>query len=203
MFNRHAFPPILGAILCGVVITMWACAPAINQAPTAVPLNGAVLQPPTALPPLTFLRSDGSAFTTANTQGRYSLFYFGYTHCAEVCPLALSQLSSMRKSLGTDGDKLDMYFVTLDPQRDTPERMRTYLTNFPGVVGLIGSEGQIAAAQDTFGVQFSRRDLGKGDYALDHTAAMYLVNPSGEVQLAYPSGTDPTEITADLQRLLG
>jgi protein SCO1/2 len=108
----------------------------------------------------------------------------------------------MRRMLGAKAANVDMYFVTLDPARDTPERMSTYMANFPGVIGLMGSDAQLELAQDTFHVQSVRRDLGNGDYMLDHTAALYLVSPAGTVQLAYPYGTDPAEIVSDLRRML-
>src|SRR5579864_8141060 len=120
--------------LLALVVGMLALAATLGSAcigstPTSGPLNGAALQPPKDLPPLTLLRSDGGSFTTADTRGRLSLFFFGYTHCADVCPLTLSQLARLR----TQVYQVDMYFVTVDPSRDTPERTQTYLENFPGI----------------------------------------------------------------------
>ncbi len=203
MLNRQAFPPVLALILCGLVLSLWACAPTVTTSPAAQPLNGAAMEPPVDLPAMTLSRSDGGAFTTADTGGRLSLFFFGYTHCADVCPLTLSELSSMRKTLGSQAGGVDMYFVTLDPARDTAGRMASYMENFPGVVGLYGSEAQLATAKNTFHVQSVRRDLGAGEYMLDHTAALYLVNRSSRIQLAYPYGTDPSDIVSDLRRMLG
>jgi protein SCO1/2 len=141
-------------------------------------------------------------FTSAATRGRTSLFFFGYTHCPDVCPLTLAQLAQMRRGLGADAAKVDMYFVTVDPARDTPEQMRSYVSNFPGIVGLVGSDDQLAAAQSAFNVLAVRRDLGNGDYAMDHTAATYLVNSAGQIQLAYPYGTPADDIASDLHRLV-
>jgi len=202
MPTRHALPPLLSIVLCGLVLTLWACAPTIAPGPTAQPLNGAALEPPLDIPPLTFTRSDGGTFTSASVGGRISLFFFGYTHCPDVCPLTLSELSHMRTTLGPQAADVDMYFVTLDPARDTAERMGTYMENFPGVVGLFGADSQVEVAQSTFHVQSVRRDLGNGDYMLDHTAALYLVNREGQIQLAYPYGTDPEEVVSDLRHLL-
>jgi protein SCO1/2 len=192
MLNRRAFPPLLAIVSSGLVVTLWACSPTglvVTPSPTTPPLNGAALDPATNLPELTFTRSDGGTFTTVDTRGRTSLFFFGYTHCADVCPLTLAELAQMRRTLGADADKVDMYFVTLDLARDTPERMSTYVANFPGVVGLIGSDAELAYAQSVFNIVATRRDLGDGDYMLDHTAAIYLVNSTGQIQLAYPNGT--------------
>ena len=172
-----------------------------REAPLNV-LNGAALEPAVDLPALTFTHSDGAPFSTADTGDRLSLFFFGYTHCADVCPLTLAEFSQMRSELGPDARRVDMYFVTLDPARDTADRMRTYMAHFPGVVGLIGTDAELAAAQSAFGVISQRQDLGNGDYALDHTAATYLVNGDTQIQLVYPYGTSPDEIASDLQRLL-
>jgi protein SCO1 len=178
---------------------LWACTPA---APVNAPaLNGATLAPPVHLPQLTFTRADGTPFTTADTRGRTSLFFFGYTHCADECPLTLAEFGQIRRALGTDAAGVDFYFVTLDPARDTVEWMRTYVANFPGVVGLIGSDSDLAMAQTAFNVVTKRHDLGDGDYALDHTAATYLVNSEGQIQLAYPYGTPIDDIVSDLHRL--
>ena len=94
-----------------------------------------------------------------------------------------------------------MYFVTVDPARDTVEWMQTYLRNFPGVVGLVGSDAQLERAETTFNIVAVRRDLGSGEYAVDHTAAMYLVNSAGQIQLVYPYGTPAEDIVADLRQL--
>jgi len=177
----------------------WPGAPA--TLPAQSQLFGAALEPAVDLPALRLVRSDGRPFTTADTRGRLSLFFFGYTHCADVCPLTLSELSQLRRGLGDDASRLDMYFVTLDPARDTPERLQAYVANFPGVIGLIGSDTQLSEAQSTFHVVAVRQDLGGGDYAIDHTAATYLVNADSQIQLVYPYGTAPDELAADLHHL--
>ena len=198
MPKRRVLPPLLAFALCGLVLTLWACA-----LPTRPPLNGAAFDPPVVLPPLNFTRSTGGAFTSADARGRISLFFFGYTHCADVCPLTLAELTQMRHTLGGAAEQVDMYFVTLDPTRDTPARMRAYVANFPGVVGLVGSDAVLADAQATFHVVAEKRELEGGDYLLDHTAAIYLVNRKAEIQLAYPYGTDPDDIVADVRQLVG
>ena len=195
--NRRVVPLLFGTLSCGIVLTLWACTP-VRPRPTA--LNGATFEPAINLPELTFRRSDSGTFTAADTRGRTSLFFFGYTHCPDVCALTLTEFGQIRRALGSNA-AVDMYFVTLDPARDTPEWMRTYVANFPGVVGLIGSDAELAKVQSVFNVVAERRDLSGGDYALDHTAATYLVNSSSQIQLAYPYGTSPDEIVADLRRL--
>jgi protein SCO1 len=198
--SRQVFPPLVAALLCGLVVAIWACAPAT---PATLQLNGAALEPPVGLPSLAFTRTDGATWQSADTRGRLSLFYFGYTHCPDMCPLTLAEFTHMRQILGRTADQVDMYFVTLDLARDTPQRMQAYVENFPGVVGLTGSQADLAAAQASFHIVAARREIGNGDYLLDHTAAVYLVNRDSQVALAYPYGTDPNEIVADLRQLAG
>ena len=198
VLNRHVFAPLLGVALCCAVVLLWACTP---PRPTQ-PLNGAALEPPVNLQELALTRSDGGTFSTADTRGRLSLFFFGYTNCADVCPLTLAELTRVRRALGDEAQKVDMYFVTLDPARDTPERMRAYVGNFPGVMGLLGSDAELARIQLAFNVRSERRDGANGSYSLDHTAATYVVNAASQIQLVYPYGTPAEDIASDLHQLL-
>jgi protein SCO1/2 len=205
VLSHRLFPPFLAAVLSGMVFTLWACTPAgpvVSPRSTLTVLNGAALEPPISLPPLAFTRTDDGAFSTSDTRGRTSLFFFGYTHCADVCPLTLAEFGQIRRALGSDASRVDMYFVTLDPARDTPERMRAYVGNFPGVVGLIGSNDEVAKAQAAFSVTADRRDLGSGEYLLDHTGALYLINSASQIQLVYPFGTAPDDIVSDVRHLV-
>lgn len=181
-----------------MVLTLWACAPAASK-PAA--FNGAAFEPAVSLPAFSLTRADGSTFTTANLRGRTSIFFFGYTHCADACPLTLADFVQIRRALGSEGSKIDAYFVTLDPARDTQERLQTYMANFPGVAALHGTDAELATMQSAFNVVAEQRALGNGDYALDHTAAIYLVNSAAEIQLVYPYGTPPDDIFTDLRRL--
>jgi protein SCO1/2 len=190
--------PLLAVLLSGLVLSLWACTPV---APPPPRLNGASFEPAVDLPPLNFSRTDGASFTTTDTRGRTSLFFFGYTHCADVCPLTLSQLAQVHRGLGNTADQVDMYFVTLDPSRDTPERMREYVSNFSGVTGLNGSAADLEQAQATFHVVAERMDMGDGNYMLNHTASIFLVNKASQIALAYPYGTAPSDIVADLKSL--
>jgi protein SCO1/2 len=204
-FLSVAIAPVVGAMSIAMVLSWWlasAGSSSVGASTSVAPLNGAALEPAVNLPALTLTRSDGGTFTSADTHGRTSLFFFGYTHCADVCPLTLAEFAQIRRALGNDAAGVDMYFVTLDPARDTLPWMRTYVANFPGVTGLIGSDVQLALAQAVFNVVAARRDLRNGDYALEHTAAMYLVNSASQIQLAYPYGTASDDIVSDLHRLL-
>jgi protein SCO1 len=192
--------PLMGVLALAATL-LSACA-GQNGATGTAALNGAVLEPAGSLPSgLRFSRTDGASFTTEATRGRVSLFFFGYTHCGDVCPLTLAELSQVRRSLGPKAASVDMYFATLDPARDTPEHLRAYMANFPGVVALTGSAADLARLQTVFGVVSDQKAMPDGDYTVDHTAAIYLVNAQSKIQLAYPEGTPAEDIAGDLQHL--
>src|SRR5947207_1917179 len=104
---RHVLASALAVALCGLVLTAWACAPAVPTATRG--LNGAALEPAVTLPSLTLTRTAGASFTTATARGRMSLFFFGYTHCADACPLTLAEFEQIRRGLGSDARNVDMY----------------------------------------------------------------------------------------------
>jgi protein SCO1/2 len=167
--------------------------------------KGDELRPAVTLPALSLARMDGRRFTTADTYGRQALFFFGYTRCPDVCPLTLAQMMQIQRQLGAEAGQLDIYFVTVDPARDTPERLRAYLANFgPRVVGLIGTTEELAATLRAFGAVAERRQSASwaGDYAMDHTALTYLVDPAGRIRLIYPYPIAPEDAVADLRRLI-
>lgn len=169
------------------------------------PFNGGVLTPPLRLPELTLQRADGQPLSTADLHGRTSLVFFGYTLCPDVCPLTLAQVAQVRQELGARAAHLDAYFVTVDPERDTPERLGEYLRHFdPAIVGLTGTAEELERAQRAFGMVAQKRVLAESaaGYFMDHTAAIFLVGPQADIRMLYPHNMPPREIVADLQRLL-
>jgi protein SCO1/2 len=207
----HALPrrqvPLIGLLalllFSVAVVLLYAQGPGPFGARSAAPtFRGGELAPPTTLPPLALQRADGRPFATADLLGRTSLFYFGYTRCPDVCPLTLAQINQARKQLGSAGAEVDAYFVTVDPARDTPARLREYTANFDTTVGLTGTPEQLAAAFAAFGVVAQRRDAERpGDYFMDHTALTFLVDPSGKLRLVYPYPAEPDDMAADVRAL--
>ena len=161
------------------------------QAPTfnSIDITGAEYARKLALPD-----ADGKPRTLADFKGKVTVVFFGYTQCPDVCPTTMAELAQVRKSLGADGDKLQGVFVTIDPERDTPEILKAYVANFdPGFVALRGTPEQTAAAAKEFKV-FYAKVPGKNDgsYTMDHTAALVRLRPAGRVRLfaRYGSGAE-------------
>ena len=200
LIRRHVFAAL--GVLGLPVVGLSACA-APGRGAASRPFNGGVLTQPLAIPELTLQRADGRPFTTSEARGRWAFYFFGYTTCPDVCPMTLAYISQVRRQLGQAAP--DAYFVTVDPARDTPARLKEYMANFDsGIAALTGTEEQLARARAAVGVVAEKRVVeGSGaGYFMDHTALIYLVNPAQQVQLVYPHGMTPADIVADVRRLV-
>jgi len=169
------------------------------------PWNGGAIDPAHDVGALTLLRADGVPFRETDLIGRTTLFFFGYTRCPDVCPLALAHAAQVVRAMGADGVGLDVYFVTVDPERDTPDHLRAYTANFgPRVVGLTGTASQLAAAYRAFGVVSARRPIeGRADdYSVDHSTYVYLLDATARVRLIYGFDQNPAGLAEDARRLM-
>ncbi len=137
---------------------------------------------------------DGNKTGLKDYRGKVVVMFFGYTHCPDVCPLTLTEMSRLNKLLGADAAKVQPVFITVDPARDTAERLKTYLSNFEGgIVGLTGTPRDITQVAKLFRTKFAKRNEGSAaGYLVDHTAFIYLVDPKGKVRYLVPfdAGTD-------------
>ena len=148
--------------------------------------------------------ADGRMRTLADWKGKTLVVFFGYTHCPDVCPATLAELATLRKSLGSDADKLETVFITLDPKRDTAALLKAYVGNFgPGVTALRGDAAQTAAAAREFKVFYQEVPGREPDsYTLDHSAASFVFDASGHVRLYVPYGAEPKDFAADVKQLI-
>ncbi len=150
--------------------------------------------------PFTLVSQDGTPVTQQALKGQPSLVFFGYTHCPDVCPATLSEISSVFKALGPDA-KAKAFFVTVDPQRDTPVAMKDYLSSFdPRIVGLTGSPEAIKKIEDDYKVYAEARADKDGTYTMDHTAITYLMNKDGLFVSGFNLDRPPAEAAAELKR---
>jgi protein SCO1/2 len=145
---------------------------------------------------------DGRTVTNADLEGRPYLVFFGYTHCADFCPATLTEISAAFKEMGADA-KIAAAFVTVDPERDTPQTMKTYLESFdPRIVGLSGDAAQIRAVAQAFKVYYKKQGDGNGGYTMDHTGIVYLMDKSGRFVGAFNLEQPAKEAAAELARYL-
>jgi cytochrome oxidase Cu insertion factor (SCO1/SenC/PrrC family) len=143
--------------------------------------------------------------TDESYRGKYVLVFFGFTHCKVVCPRALGKLTNVLEALGPLAERLTALYVTVDPERDTPDVMRTFLERrYPRFTGLTGSRERIDEAKKAFRV-FARRSVDPDDpdgYAVPHTAITYVLDPSGQYAAHFTAAAGEAEITARLRSLL-
>jgi protein SCO1/2 len=150
--------------------------------------------------------ADGRLRTLADFKGKVVVVFFGYTQCPDVCPTTMAELAEVKRSLGPQGDKVQGVFVTVDPERDTPELLKAYLKNFdPSFVALRGSPEQTAEVAKEFKV-FYAKVPGKtpGSYTMDHTAGSYIFDPEGRLRLftRYGNGKGAKALASDIGQLL-
>ncbi|WP_262271445.1 MULTISPECIES: SCO family protein [Microvirga] len=144
--------------------------PSQQQSAGKVPIGG----------PFRLTSHEGRPFTEENLKGRPFVVFFGFTHCPEVCPTTLYDLTQDMAALGPDADRLQAAFITVDPARDTPELMKTYLSSFdPRIVGLSGTEEEIAAAARAYKIYYRKVPTDDG-YTMDHSATLFLMDSKGE-----------------------
>ena len=132
--------------------------------------------------PFTLVDQDGRQVTDTTWRGKWLLLYFGYTHCPDICPMALSNIAEALDHLGSGvRARLQPIFITVDPARDSPEVLRDYVKAFEGadIVGLSGTDAQVAAAEAAYHVRAQRRPGKDGEYTVDHSGFFYVVDPDG------------------------
>ncbi len=147
--------------------------------------------------PFALVTDEGAPITDVDLQGHPTLIFFGYTFCPDVCPTALTDVTSWLADLGDEAGDLAVYFVTVDPERDTVDRMHQYLSVFdPRIVGITGNPDEVRAMLDSFHVYYQRgADLDGGGYLMDHYASFYMLdgNASFVGALAYNASRDEAE----------
>lgn len=153
--------------------------------------------------PFTAQLSDGSAITEKNLLGRPHVLFFGFTHCPDVCPTTLYEGTQWLEKLGPDGDKIDIYFVTVDPERDTVEVLAQYLSAFdPRMKGITGTPKQIAGLVKEWRVYSEKVAEEDGDYTMNHTATTFLMNGKGEFVSTIAYGEDSAVAVEKLRKLI-
>ena len=152
--------------------------------------------------PFTLTAPDGATVTDQTYRGKWLLVYFGYTSCPDSCPTALFEIATALKELGPDAATLQPIFITIDPQRDTPEVMGEYSQSFdPRIVGLSGTAEEIDAVSKAYGAYFVRRQTGPGaqDYLIDHSIYIYLMSPQGRFVRGFDTSWSGDRIAAAMR----
>jgi protein SCO1 len=153
--------------------------------------------------PFQLTDQSGAVFTDKNLEGRPSLIFFGFTHCPDVCPTSLFEISEVLRAMGKDADKVNAVFVTVDPERDTAASMKDYLSSFdPHLKGLTGDPAAVQKVITEYRVYAKKVPLKDGDYTMDHTALVYLMDRDGHFVAPFNLSRKPEEAAADLEHYL-
>jgi len=181
-----------GSLVVGLVLMLWALGGLRHVAAPAA-IGG----------PFQLTDQAGQIITDKNLQGRPTLIFFGFTHCPDVCPTSLFEISEVLKALGKDADRVNAYFVSVDPERDTTMAMKDYLSSFdPHLEGLTGNPDEIAKVISAYRVYAKKVPLKDGDYTMDHTALVYLMDRDGKFVAPFNLKRTPEDAAADLKRYL-
>ncbi|HEU4654717.1 MAG TPA: SCO family protein [Steroidobacteraceae bacterium] len=173
-----------------------------SAADSALALKAGVFDPPRAAPDFTLQRSNGQPLTLRDFRGKIVILGFGFTSCPDVCPTTLGVLAQAHKKLGAQGEDVQVVYITVDPERDTPERMHAYLKSFdPSFIGGTGSAEQLAAVRKEYGIQANRKQFGQ-NYTFGHSSFIYLIDRKGLLRALMPYGHSPDDYVHDAKLLL-
>lgn len=162
-----------------------------------------VAQPAAIGGPFQLTDQNGKAVTDKNLKGKPTLIFFGYTHCPDVCPTSLFEMSEVLRAMGKDADKVNAVFISVDPERDTPATMKDYLSSFdPHLEGLSGDPAETAKVITSYRVYAKKVPIKDGDYTMDHTALIYLMDRDGRFVSPFNLKRTPEEAATELKRYL-
>jgi len=152
----------------------------------------------------TLTDQNGNLFRLSDQKGKILLIFFGYTHCPDVCPITLAEFKQIKAMLGDKADQVRFVFVTVDPERDTPETINTFLQNFdPTFIGLTSDRATLEPVWKAYGVYQEQQDAGSAaGYLVDHSTPTYLIDPQGLWHINYPYGMEAEKIAQDLQHMM-
>src|SRR5436853_6147739 len=146
---------------------------------------------------------NGKPFSDANLKGKWQLVFFGYTHCPDACPTALNEMALALEQLGEKRGEIEIVFITVDPERDTPEVMKSYVQSFDAsIIALTGSPDAVAQAAKAYRVYYAKHPRGDGDYDMDHSAVIYVMNPEGKFTATFTPDSTADAIAQRLQKLI-
>ena len=154
--------------------------------------------------PFSLVDHTGKRVSEQDFRGRFMLVFFGYTYCPDVCPTELQVMTAALDQLGPDADKFQPVFISIDPERDTPEVLASYVENFgPRLIGLTGSAEEMASVAKVYRVFYSKAGkTGSDEYLMDHSSILYLMGPDGGFVKHFTYTTDASALAANLKQIL-
>ena len=153
--------------------------------------------------PFHLVDQNGKPFSDVDLNGKWHLVFFGYTHCPDVCPTTLNELSLALEQLGKERDEVGVVFITVDPERDTPDILKSYIESFDApITALTGTPAEVARAAKDYRVYYAKHPRSDGGYDMDHSAVVYVMDPQGRFTATFTPDSTPEAIASRLQKLL-
>ncbi|TCT05079.1 SCO family protein [Aquabacter spiritensis] len=197
MSSRAKIIALFAIFACGALLLVGVATALLPARQTAATAGASVGGP------FTLVDQDGKTVTEADLKGRPSLIFFGFTHCPDICPTALFEMSEILNALGPDAQKLQIFFVTVDPERDTPDTLKAYISSFhPQLKALTGTPPEVDAIKRAYRVYSKKVPLDAGGYTMDHTAVIYLMDKSGAFLAPFNAKQPPDQAAVELRRYL-
>jgi len=156
-------------------------------------------------PEFTLTDQDGSKVSLSDFKDKVVLIFFGYTHCPDICPMTMSVMNEVVDQLGDQADQVQVIFVTIDPERDTQEKLKSYMPYYnENFIGLTGSLEEIDKVADDYNIFYSKEEVNStSQYLMGHNSSVLLITPDGEIFLRYAQNKmDPVSIAGDIGRIL-
>ena len=182
---------LIGILVIGVLLLSIAALLSFRQMqnlatptpmPTQVPYGVIPVDPPITTQDFSLPASTGASLSQSDLKGKYTMLFFGYTHCPDFCPTTLANWKTLKQTLGTDAAKINWIFVSVDGERDTPEVMARYLSRFdPDFVGLTGNDAVLRKIGTDYGLDYTLHTEEGENYSVDHTTRQYLLDPQAQI----------------------
>jgi protein SCO1/2 len=190
---------VIGALLAQRVLVSRVTQPLVLA-------SGTLLQPARELPVFSLVDQDNQPFDVGRLRGQWSFLFFGFANCGDICPVTLALLASANKSLADlpARNQAQLVFVSVDPRRDTPAALKSYVGNFdPKMLGVTGEQSNVDAFTKSLGVPSGTRLLENGNYAVDHSGAVLAINPQGQFAALFSPPLRVDLLAADMRQLIG
>jgi len=180
------------SLLIGLLVMLWAMG-GVRGVTAPAAIGG----------PFQLTDQSGATVTDKDLKGKPTLIFFGFTHCPDVCPTSLFEISEILRAMGKDADRVNAYFISVDPERDNAAAMKDYLSSFdPHLRGLSGDPAAVQKVITEYRVYAKKVPLKDGDYTMDHTALIYLMDRDGKFVAPFNVNRKPEEAASDLKRYL-
>lgn len=156
-------------------------------------------------PEFTLTDQDGSKVSLSNFKDKLVLIFFGYTHCPDICPMTMSVMNNVVDQLEDQAEQVQVIFVTIDPQRDTQEKLKSYIPYYnENFIGLTGTPEEIDKVADDYNIFYSKEEVeSSSEYLMGHNSSVLLITPDGKILIKYPQNRmDPASIAGDIERIL-